>query len=136
MADVSGITAVRPTANTVVRVVTYAETVGAGQPLYLNSSGKYALADADNSAATAEVSAIAMTPGVLDGFGVVATRGPVILVGATLTVGEAYIVSTTAGGIKPESDAKTTGDYISEIGRASSSSQLDLDFNATGIQAP
>lgn len=136
MADVSGITAVRPTANTEVRVVTYAETVSAGEPLYLNSSGKYALADANNTAATAEASAMAMTPGVLDGYGVVAIRGNIILVGATLTVGEAYIVSTTAGGIKPESDAKTTGDYITELGRASSSSQLDLNFNATGIQEP
>ena len=136
MADVSGITAVRPTANTEVRVVTYAETVSAGQPLYLNSSGKYALADANNSATTAEASAIAVTPGVLDGYGVVAIRGNIILVGATLTGGEAYIVSTTAGGIKPESDAKTTGDYITDLGRASSSTQLDLNFKATGIQEP
>lgn len=136
MADISGITAVRPTSNSVVRLAVYGGTVSAGQPVYEDSDGKYQIADANTTEAAAAASAIALTPGVLDGYGVIATRGAVILVGATLTVGEAYVVSDTAGGIKPESDAKTTGDYITELGRASSSSQLELNFNATGIQEP
>lgn len=135
MADLSGITAVRPTANTQVRNVQYGATIAVGQSLYLGSAGKYLLADANASAAAAAASAIAITPGVDAGYGLVATSGSIILVGTTMTVGETYLASDTAGGIMPNSD-RSTGDYVTRLGTASTATQLDLGIVSTGIQVP
>lgn len=135
MADLSSITAVRPTATTSVQIVQYGATISAGQPVYKNASNKYLLADADSSETTAAATAIAVTPGVADGYGVVASSGPVVLVGTTMSVGETYLVSPTAGGIMPNAD-KATDDYITRLGTASTTTQLDLSITATGIQVP
>jgi hypothetical protein len=134
MSDLAGITAARPTASTVVRVVQYGGTVSAGQPV-VKSSGKYVAADANASSALASAEAIALTPGVADGYGVIAIGGGVILVGTTMTVGTTYLVSRTAGGIMPDAD-KTTGDYVTILGTASTATQLDLNIKATGIAVP
>jgi hypothetical protein len=134
MADLSGITAVRPGANTQVRIVQYGGTVSAGQPVVL-SSGKYVVADANASAALAAASGVAVTPGVTDGYGVVAFSGSIILVGTTMTVGETYLVSDTAGGIMPNAD-RSTGDYVTRLGTASAATQLELAIQATGVQVP
>lgn len=134
MADLSGITAVRPTENTRTELVKYGATISLGNTLYLDASdNEYKLADADLSEAAAKSVAIAMTPGVDGGYGLVAKDGSIILVGATMTAGESYLVSDTAGGIRPNAD-KNSGDYITEIGRAATTTQLDLSIEATGIQ--
>lgn len=134
MADLSGITAARPTSNTVTRVVQYGGTVSAGQPV-AKSSGKYVAADANASSTLATAEGIALTPGVADGYGVVAFNGGIILVGATMTVGTTYLASRTAGGIMPDAD-RTTGDYVTILGTASTTTQLDLNIKATGVQVP
>ena len=134
MSDLSSITAVRPTQSTQVRVVQYGGTVSAGQPV-AKSSGKYVAADANASSTLAAAEGIAMTPGVADGYGVVAFSGSVILVGTTMVVGTTYLVSRTAGGIMPDAD-RTTGDYVTVLGTASTSTQLDLNVKATGIAVP
>lgn len=134
MADLSSITAVRPTASTVTRLVQYGGTVSAGQPVY-QSSGTYIAADANASATAAAAAGIAITPGVASGYGLIAVSGSIILVGTTMTVGESYIVSRNAGGICPNGD-KTTGDYITKLGTAATTTQLDLSILATGIQVP
>jgi hypothetical protein len=132
MADLSGITAVRPTATTQTKIVQYGATVAAGQPV-AQSSGKYVLADADASSALSAAKGIAITPGVLDGYGLIAVSGPVILVGATMTIGTTYLVSPTAGGIMPNAD-KSTGDVVTILGTASSATQLDMSIKSTGIE--
>ena len=134
MADLSSISAVRPTANTRIRVVPYGGTISVGQPLVLSGT-KYVAADADTSAATAAAEGIAVTPGVDNGFGIMATNGSIILVGTTMTVGETYLVSATAGGIMPNAD-RATDDFVTKLGTASSATQLDLAVKATGIQVP
>lgn len=134
MADLSGITAVRPTATTVTRVVQYGGTVTAGQALAVNDE-KYVPADANASSTLAAASAIAMTSGVADGYGVVALSGPIILVGTTMSVGEVYFASPTAGGIMPASD-KATGDWVTILGTAATATQLNLSMKATGVQVP
>lgn len=133
MADLSGITAVRPTATTQTKIVQYNATVAVGQTL-VKSGTKYVLADANASAAAA-AEGIAMTPGVADGYGIIAYAGSVILVGTTMTVGETYVVSDTAGGIMPNSDKAST-DYITRLGTAATATQLNLSVQATGIQVP
>lgn len=134
MASISGITAVRPTANTRLRVVLYGATISAGQPIVL-SGASYVLADANASAALAAAEGIAITPGVDGGYGIMATAGSVILVGTTMTVGETYLVAPTAGAIMPNAD-RATGDYVTRLGTASSATQLDLAIKATAIQVP
>lgn len=134
MADLTGITAVRPTANTTTRLVQYGATISVGQPVVLSGT-KYVLADANASAALAAATAIAMTPGIDTGYGVVATAGSIILVGTTMTVGESYLVSPTAGGIMPNPD-RATGSYVTRLGVAASATQLDLGIQATGVQVP
>ena len=134
MADLTSITAVRPTAFTQTRTVQYGATIAAGQPI-VKSGTKYVLADADASAVLAAAEGIAMTPGVNDGYGIMATGGSIILVGTTMTVGETYLVSDTAGGIMPVAD-RDTGDYVTRLGTASSATQLDLAIEATGIVVP
>lgn len=133
MAALTGITAVRPTANTATKIVLYGATISPGHPLYLDSAdseGK--LADANASAATANAKFIAMTPGVDTGYGVVATSGSIILVGTTMVVGETYYVGPTAGEIIPGSDL-TTGHYVTRLGTAATTTQLDLAIKNTGI---
>jgi len=117
MADLSGITAVRPTANTQFRLVQYGGTVSVGQPL-AQSSSKFVAADANASLALAAAEGIAMTPGVTDSYGIMATGGPIIFVGTTMVVGETYLVSPTAGGIMPNVD-RATGSYVTRLGTAS-----------------
>jgi hypothetical protein len=90
------------------------------------------LADANLSDAAAAAVGVAVTPGVDNGWGLIAFGGPIILVGATLVVGETYVVSDTAGGIMPISDL-STGERCTILGTAATTTQLNLDINATGI---
>jgi hypothetical protein len=133
MAAISGITAVRPTLTTKTALVVYGATIAAGQPLYLDASdNEYKLTDSNSSSATAALKAIAMTPGIDGGYGLVAISGSIILVGTTMLVGESYYAGATAGTIVPDADL-TTGDYISRVGVASSATQILLAIEATGI---
>lgn len=134
MAALTGITAVRPTSTTKTALVLYGATISAGQPLYLDSSdNKYKIADANVSTAIAAVKAISITPGVDTGYGLVAVSGSIILVGATGgVVGQPYVVSATAGSITEHNDL-TTGQYVSKIGTLSTSTEMVLSLEATGI---
>jgi hypothetical protein len=134
MADLSSISAVRPTAFTQVQTVQYGATIAAGQPI-VKSGTKYVLADANASAALAGADGIAITPGVDNGYGLMATGGSIVLVGTTMVVGETYLVSRTAGAIMQNSD-RQTGDYVTRLGTAASATQLDLSIQKTGIQVP
>ena len=135
MADVSGITAVRPGSSaTQVRIVQYGATIAAGDVL-VRSSGKYVLADANASAALAAAEGIAITPGVDNGWGLMAFGGPIILVGATLAVGTRYMLSDTAGKIMPDSDV-SSGEWSTHLGTGATTTQLNLLIDASGIQKP
>ena len=139
MAALTGITAVRPTSNTKTKLVQYGATVSAGQPLYQDAATTdqpYKPADSNASAATAEVRGIAITPGVSGGWGLIAVEGSIILVGTTTAAAVTYYVGATAGTIVPESDL-TTGDYNSRIGVGNTTSpQIDLSIQATGVVRP
>lgn len=134
MAAVSSVTAVRPTATTKTSLVVYGATISAGQALYLDSAdNKYKLADANVSLAIAAVKAVAITPGVDGSYGLVATSGTIVLVGASGgVVGDSYVVSATAGGITQHGDL-TAGQYVSRIGTLSSATEMLLAIEATGI---
>lgn len=134
MADISGISGVQVTANTVTANVTYGATVAVGETVYLDTAdNEHKLADANDTAPKAVVRGIAITAGGDGEAGIIATGGSVILTGATLAVGENYVQSATAGKLAPEADL-TTNDYCTTIGRAATSTQLDIDLSASGIQ--
>lgn len=133
MTALGSITAVRPTANTTLQIVPYGATISAGQPVYRDATdGEYKLTDADASSATADAKGVAMTPGVDGGYGVIATKGDIVLVGTTMAVGETYYAGPTAGEIIPDGDL-TTGDRVTRIGTASSATVLKLSIQSTGI---
>lgn len=136
MSDLASITAVRPTSNTQYRLVDYGATIAAGNSVYLDpADNEWKLADNNASTTTAGLNGIgvAMTPGVDGGQGFVATGGSIILVGTTMAAGEQYVISATAGGIAPATDL-ATNDYVSLLGIASSTTQLNLNVKYTGVQ--
>lgn len=133
MAALSGITAVRPASNTTVEKVVYGATISVGQPVYrVAADGEHSQADANLSAAAAAAVGIAMTPGVDAGYGMIAKAGSIILVGTTMAVGTNYYVGPTAGEIIPEGDLASSS-YITRLGTAATTTQLDLSIVATGI---
>lgn len=116
-------------------VVQVGEAVTQGQPGYLNSSDtKYYRADANDTSAKAVASGIFMSPAATDGYALFAVGGHVNL-GATLTVGQVYVVSTNVGGIAPYSDLGT-GHYVTILGIGITSALLKINPNVSGIQKP
>jgi hypothetical protein len=114
--------------------VKFGEAVTQGQAVYRKEAdGEYYKADAD--AGTNEVAAVAgvaITPGSTDEYGYIITEGP-MNIGATLTVGEIYVLSGTAGGVCPEADLANP-DKVTIIGVATSSSILSvLPFASTAV---
>ncbi|MEM6260157.1 MAG: hypothetical protein AAGI37_17920 [Planctomycetota bacterium] len=115
--------------NTRTQIVQAGEAITQGEPVYLNN-GKYFLGDA-SALASSQVTGIALTPAVTDGYFIMATSGKVDL-GDTLTVGETYYVSDTPGNIMPAGDI-STGEYVTSLGVASAADTLELNINASGI---
>jgi hypothetical protein len=112
----------------------YGATIGIAQPVYQDATdnNEAKLADANASTATAAAVGIAITPGVDTGYGYVATGGSIVLVGTTMVVGQQYFVGPTAGEII-ESSELATGERVTLLGVAASTTQLDLTIKATGI---
>ena len=108
------------------------ETITAGQALYQNATDKKAYkAQNDGTAAQAKSVGIA-----LDGASalqpvVVITAGE-LDAGATLVVGETYVVSSTFGGIAPIADLAATN-FVTHLGVASAANKLIVKINATGV---
>ena len=135
MADLT-VTAVRITDTTQFARVTYGATISAGQVVYVDTAdSECKLADCDNSQATAKVKGIAITPGVDGGSGLVATGGNLILVGASMTVGDGQVLSGTAGAIQQDADL-ATGDWVTQIGRAVTSTEIKLQIQPLDVQVP
>lgn len=125
------VTAVRATSDTDSERVKYGATVAAGNPLYLDTvTNKYKLG-INTGSTTAAVKGIALTPGVDDGYGLIAKTGSIYLVGPTMTVGETYFLGA-AGEIVPTADV-TSSKLVTRLGTASTANTLKLSIEATGI---
>jgi hypothetical protein len=125
-------------ASTVIAPVQVGEAVTQGQPGYLNAAdGKYYACDATSgtgSAAKAAAAGIFLTPAALDGYAAFAFSPGNVDLGATLTVGETYVLSgLTAKAIGPLSDLGT-GDWVTILGIADAADNLVLDVQASGTQ--
>lgn len=125
---------VKPTAaNSQTKLVTAGEALTQGEVVYYDSTTKkYFKADADLSAAASTAVGIALTPAGIDAPCVIQTGGD-INVGATLTKGELYCVSATAGNIAPFADLGS-GDWICFLGVAKSTSEIVLSPQYRGVQ--
>lgn len=113
-----------------VRPVQVGEAVSQGEPVYFDvSTDKWYLAEAGGVVAKSVARGIVLTPAAADGQSVIVTEG-LVNIGATLSVGEVYVVSATAGGIAPIGDL-TTGDFVTVLGVATSTSLIDLRISAS-----
>lgn len=121
-------------ANAIGVLVQAGEAITAGQVCYLDTgTSKYNLADCTTSAATATAAGIALTAAAADeAYFWLQTGGP-IDVGATLSQGRSYYLST-AGLIMPHADIAAS-DYITFLGIAATASQLNLAIRVSGVQA-
>lgn len=118
-------------ARRVLKAIDTAVTVTAGQAVYADAtSGKLKLADAD-ALASADALGIAETGGGAGQQINVIYEDEAINLGATLVVGETYVVSTTAGGIAPLSDL-AAGDFTTVLGIATTAALLKLRVFAGG----
>lgn len=112
-------------------------TITAGQIVFLDSAstGKWLLADSDAATAVARGQGASVgiaLNGAANGQPLeVLTEGPITL-GAVMTAGTAYYLSPTPGGICPLADL-LTGDYVTLLGLATSTSVLYLDIQYSGV---
>ena len=103
------------------------------------SGGRASLAQADDTAASAQVKGIAVTGATAIGQPVILQTNGSVTIGATaaLTVGETYVLSATAGGITTDADL-VTDDYVTVIGVATAAGVLAMGSGplASGAQVP
>lgn len=111
------------------------EAIDIGEVVYYDTSTqKYKLAEAGDTSAKSQATHIAITKCAADNDYFIGVELGEMVIGATITLGEIYVVSATAGKICPSGDL-TTGDYITIIGVPKTTTVLDVAFNATLQQA-
>lgn len=112
---------------------TYGEAVTPVMPVY-QLSGQYLKADCTSSG-KAEVRGLTLINGDLDGPSILVPNGSKLDLGAVLTQGLPYYVGATAGTLVPYTDL-VSGNYVTRVGFAESSSILRVDIDITGITVP
>ena len=109
--------------------------ITAGQALYIDAadSNKLKLADCDGASALRTCVGLALNT-CASGQPVTYQKGGEISLGSVLTQGTIYALSDTAGGIRPVAD-NGSGDYVTILGVAKSSSVLSMNIFNSGIAA-
>lgn len=112
-------------------------TITAGQAVYFDTStGTWKLAQADGTAAEAGSGGLGISlNGASSGQPLEVQTSGTINPGATVVVGEIYVLSDTAGSIAIEGDNATT-DYVSVLGIGTTSAQILLAPIYAGVQVP
>ena len=107
-------------------------TIVAGDVLYkdLTDGGELKLTDAD-AALTAVIAGIAVS-GAADKQLVSYQHGGPINPGGALVKGTIYVASVTPGNIAPQADL-VSGDFVSILGVAISTTEIQLKINNSGI---
>ena len=122
------------TNQTKIASVTAGATITAGQSVYKNSSGTWALADADASAETAGQRGVGVAlNGASSSQPLDVATGGEYDPGFTATEGVMYVLSGTAGGVAPSADL-ATGDWVTILGVGNSSGNIDLICKYFGSQ--
>lgn len=108
-------------------------TVTAGQVVYKDSAdGLMRLADNNSGTAAARAPYGIALNGGATGQPVKVLRAGNLTLNAVLTLGVAYYLSDTPGGICPVADL-ATGEYPTIIGLATSTTNLSVDIQASGV---
>jgi hypothetical protein len=137
MADISVTAAnVVAAAGATIRQGTAGATITAGQPLYEDSTASFKLKPAQaDVVAEAKCVGIALH-GASNGQPVSFITAGGLNIGATLTVGQVYVVSdAAAGGVAPYADL-ATGDFVTVLGVATTASNLVVNIQVSGIAKP
>ena len=117
-----------------VRIVVAGESITRGMPIY-ETAGKWYQADA-NVQASSQATAIAQSSAAIDGALLISEGADALInLGATLAVGETYVVSATKGAICPIGDL-TTGDYPCVLGTATTTAFIKTAFFYPGSVKP
>lgn len=108
------------------------EAVGVSQPVYLNTTDSRWYKSIATSATAAAATAITLMAGDDEGFVPAITAGK-YKPGATVVAGTPYYVSATSGLICLYSDLVSTN-YVTYLGYGTTTDEIMVDINATGIQ--
>lgn len=136
MADVSVTAAsVVKTANTAISEGIAGGTVTAGMPVYIDTTDSSKLKAADCDVQATSVAAGIALHGASAGQPLKYATSGNLTFNAGFTVGVVYVVSTTAGGIAPDTDL-VSGDYVTILGIATTTSNLNIKINASEIAKP
>ena len=135
MADLTiSSTTVVPSSTAVLTQLTSGATISAGDAVYVDAtdSNKVKLAQADGTAEEAAVYGIASCDASAGQPVVIVRKDTNLAIGATVAVGDFYVVSATPGGICPNADL-ITDDYFSIVGWTVSTSAIACDFTFAGF---
>lgn len=110
-------------------------TVTAGQPVYKDSTDSNQLKPTINSAAASAVAVGIALHAASDEQPLAYISSGNLNPGATVVVGEIYCVSVNSGGIAPEADV-LSADYMTVLGVGSTSSNIQVDIQVSGIALP
>ena len=108
------------------------EALTQGQPIY-EASGKWYRCDANDGVTKAACQRLALTAAATDGYIVAALPGSLVDLGATLVVGQTYVVSVNVGAIAPISDLATSS-WVTPLGVAATTTSLAFDPRPSGVQ--
>jgi hypothetical protein len=111
--------------------------ITAGQVLYQDTAGLLWPAICSSTAVKSVVVGVALSsaPGVGQPVVYLPSGGTLNFGGAVLVSGQTYVLSATSGNIAPIGDLMT-GNYVTLLGVASSTSLLPLNVNATQLTSP
>jgi hypothetical protein len=121
----------------VAEQVTFGATITQGQSVYLDTAdSKWKLAQADGTALEAGSAGfgIALTSGANNQLGLIFTTGEIDL-GVSPALGNAYVISATAGGIAPVEDLVATN-RVTYLGYGNTATNLVAMRAATGELHP
>jgi hypothetical protein len=134
MADLS-ITnsSVAPATNATNNTGTAGATIVQGKAVYI--SGTQVLLAQSNAGGTASVYGIALNS-AYPGQPIEVQIGGTCTIGATVVVGQTYVLSAAnAGGIAPITDL-ATGNYVSIIGIGTSTTTIQINLQNSGVTHP
>jgi len=109
------------------------ETITQGMPLFLHTDDELYKAD-DTTALRAACVGIALN-GASNGQPIKYLSDGGYNPGATVAIGTTYGITDTAGGIGPISD-RGSGDFITILGTATTTSRIELAISASGVAKP
>lgn len=138
MADISITVASVLNVDGTVQTGTAGATITAGQPLYLDTADNLYKTAENNGGNTAAGLLKSTAAGIslhaaLAGQPIAFVGAGTMAIGATIVVGETYVVSANAGRICPLSDIGA-GNWVTHLGVARAAGQITVRINVAGVR--